>query len=206
MEDNAKYKSIMASAREIFWKHGVKRVSVEEICRHAGVSKMTFYKLFPNKIELAKHLYSKTLELALEEFRKLLKMDISPDEKIRKMIEMKMQGAHDISQEFIQDLYQNPELGLKEFVDKLTGESWKSIVEYFREAQQEGVFRKDVRPEFILYYSQKISEMVTDKGLLDLYNSPEEAIVELVRFFAYGVSNQVQQPGTTTRHNNQAQP
>lgn len=189
MEDNAKYQAIMNSAREVFWKHGVKRVTVEEICRHAGVSKMTFYKLFPNKVELAKHLYEKTVEYALDKFRQLMKMDISPEEKIRGMIEMKTEGAHEISQEFIQDLYQNPELGLKGFVERITQESWKVIVECFREAQKENVFRKDVRPEFLYYYSQKISEMVTDKSLLELYESPEEAIMELVRFFAYGVSN-----------------
>lgn len=189
MEDNAKYQAIMASAREIFWKYGVKRVSVEEICRHAGVSKMTFYKLFHNKIELAKHLYEKTVDYALEKFRQLMKMDISADEKIRKMIEMKTEGTQDISQEFINDLYQNPELGLKDFVEKITKESWKVIVDCFREAQKEGVFRKDVRPEFLYYYSQKISEMITDPGLLELYGSPEEAILELVSFFAYGVSN-----------------
>jgi AcrR family transcriptional regulator len=189
MEVNPKYQAIMASAREIFWKYGVKRVSVEEICKHAGVSKMTFYKFFPNKLELAKQLYKTTVDDALDQFRQMMKSNISPDEKIRKMIEMKSEGVHGISQEFIQDLYQNPELGLKDFVEKISAKSWMEIVECFREAQNEGVLRKDVRPEFLYYYSHKITEMLTDKGLLKLYDSPEEAIRELITFFAYGVSH-----------------
>ena len=51
---NKKYKQIIATSKELFWKFGIKRVTVEEICSQAHVSKMTFYKFFPNKIELAK--------------------------------------------------------------------------------------------------------------------------------------------------------
>ena len=33
---------LLKIARELFWKHGFKRVSIEEICQKASVSKMTF--------------------------------------------------------------------------------------------------------------------------------------------------------------------
>ena len=52
--DSSKSLDILNTARQLFWKHGIRRVSVEEVCREAGVSKMTFYRSFPNKIELAK--------------------------------------------------------------------------------------------------------------------------------------------------------
>lgn len=187
-EDNAKYLVIFDSARELFWKHGVKRVSVEEICTYAGVSKMTFYKFFPNKVELAKHIYDRIVENAMAKFRALMLMDISMDEKIRKMIEMKIEGTHNISQEFIQDLYKNPDLGLKNHVEMTSKKTWEMIAECFREAQQKGVFRSDVRPEFLLYYTEKMTEMITDEKLIKICGSPDEAIKELISFFAYGIS------------------
>ena len=49
---NPKYLDIFKTAKDLFWKYGIKRVSIEEICKEAKVSKMTFYKFFPNKIEL----------------------------------------------------------------------------------------------------------------------------------------------------------
>ena len=55
--NNTKYNDICREGRKIIWKHGIKRVSIEEICREAGVSKMTFYKYFPNKLELVKSLF-----------------------------------------------------------------------------------------------------------------------------------------------------
>ena len=48
-----KYKDIMSTGKDLFWKYGMKRVTVEEICKEANVSKMTFYKYFGNKYELA---------------------------------------------------------------------------------------------------------------------------------------------------------
>ena len=46
-----KYQDIKKKGKELFWKYGTKRVTVEEICREAGVSKMTYYKFFKNKNE-----------------------------------------------------------------------------------------------------------------------------------------------------------
>ena len=53
---NPKRIQILSTGKELFWKFGFKRVTIEEISKEAGVSKMTFYKYFPNKIELAKNI------------------------------------------------------------------------------------------------------------------------------------------------------
>ncbi len=70
-KNNHRYVQVLAAARELFWKHGLKRVTVEEICREAGVSKMTFYKFFPNKVTLAKAVYDKEVETGYEKFIEL---------------------------------------------------------------------------------------------------------------------------------------
>ena len=40
---NKKKQSIIKASRDLFMRYGIKRVTVEEICETAGVSKMTFY-------------------------------------------------------------------------------------------------------------------------------------------------------------------
>ena len=32
-ESNVKYQDIVSTARDLFWKFGIKRVSIEEICK-----------------------------------------------------------------------------------------------------------------------------------------------------------------------------
>ena len=49
-----KHHALLNTARKLFVAHGIKRVTVEEICRTADTSKMTFYRFFRNKDEIAK--------------------------------------------------------------------------------------------------------------------------------------------------------
>ena len=43
---------LQLAAQELFREYGLNKVSVEEICDRAGVSKMTFYRQYRNKIDL----------------------------------------------------------------------------------------------------------------------------------------------------------
>ena len=46
--------AILKNGKDLFWKYGIRKVTVEDICKEAGVSKMTFYRSFENKYEVAK--------------------------------------------------------------------------------------------------------------------------------------------------------
>ena len=183
-----KYARILATARDLFWKHGFKRVSIEEICGHAGASKMTFYRFFPNKIELAKAVFDKEVAEGLQKFRNILTERSGSAEKIRKILQLKLKGTHNISKEFLQDFYGDRELGLKVYVEDKTKQTWTEIAKDFRAAQKNGWFRSDLKPEFLFYVSQKMGEMITDEKLLSLYPSPQALVMEFTNFVSYGIS------------------
>ncbi|HYX05940.1 MAG TPA: TetR/AcrR family transcriptional regulator [Bacteroidales bacterium] len=185
-----KYKDIMQTAHDLFWKHGFKRVSVEEICRKAGVSKMTFYRFFPNKIELAKKVYTQEVDKGVYVFKTIMEEKSSSEEKMKKILMMKFEGTNNISREFIMDFYSDQELGLKHFIEQKTTEVWQQLIQDFKTAQEKGIFRKDFKPEFILFLSQRIMDMLTDENLLKLYKNQQEVIMELTNFFVYGISPQ----------------
>ena len=185
---NPRYRQILETARNLFWKHGLKRVTVEEICSEAGVSKMTFYKFFPNKIELAKTVYTIEIDRGIEKFREIMSNNDTPAlEKMEQMMLLKSEGTLNISREFLNDFYSNPELGLSGWVEKKSREAWQEMIGDFKEAQSKGWFRADFKPEGFLYMVKTFSEMVTDENLLRLYGTPQEAIMELSRFFTYGI-------------------
>ena len=152
------------------------------------MSKMTFYRFFSNKIELAKAVYDQEVNQGVEKFRNILSEPSEPAEKIQKMMSMKMEGAHQISREFLQDFYGNRELGLREYIEEKTRLSWMEIVSDFKEAQRKGLFRSDLKPEFLFFFSQKMGELISDEKLLNLYNSPQELVMEISRFVSYGIS------------------
>jgi len=191
MEDfknNKKYRAILHKSRELFWKYGFRRVTIDEICREAKTSKMTFYKFFPNKLELARTVFDHEVDKGLQKFREILKEDSSPSEKMEKMLKMKLEGTNDISNEFLNDFYSSPDLGLSTHIEEKTRIIWAEILELFKDGQRKGWIRKDMKVEFLFNFLQRSTSVITDKELLKLYSSPQELIMELANLFVYGIS------------------
>jgi AcrR family transcriptional regulator len=177
----------MQTGKDLFWKYGIKRVTVEEICREAGVSKMTFYKYFRNKNELVRAIIDQITGDALDQYKALMQQDIPFEEKVRETIRLKYEGTDQMSQEFLNDYLPEAEPEILEFVRQRTREVFGLILEDYRMAQQRGDIRKDIKIEFILYFLNKMVELMGDKELERLYGSPRELIMELVNFFFYGI-------------------
>ncbi|MFO7722688.1 MAG: TetR/AcrR family transcriptional regulator [Bacteroidales bacterium] len=179
---------ILRAARMLFWKHGFKRITIEEICREAGVSKMTFYRFFPHKLELAKTVMKKVFDENITEFRNILTSEQPAPEKLKAMLQLKIKGTHDISPEFMQDFYNSQDTGLMQFIAEQSALVWNEMVIDFREAQQKGVFRKDLNLEFFILFARKSMEVATDDHFKNLFSTPEELILELTNLFIYGIA------------------
>ncbi len=184
-----KHKDIVSAAKALFWKYGFKRVTIEEVCATAKVSKMTFYKFYTNKLELAKAVFDMVVDDGVERFKLLMGSDAPVSEKMRGMIQMKLEGTNDISREFLADFYANPELGLSTYIEEKTRVVWADVITIFREGQQKGWFRSDFKPELLLILAQKAAELVTDSKVVALYNKPQDLVLELTSLMTYGIVN-----------------
>ena len=176
------------TGRKLFWKYGFRRVTIDEICKEADVSKMTFYRCFKNKVDLAKTIFDEIIKVSIEKFNDIIKADIPPSEKLKKILLLKLEGTNDISREFLTDFYNSNDTGLKEYVDNAIKVSWKEIIAGFRYAQEMGWFRKDFKPEFLFYISQQFIPMLADEELLNLYDNPQDLIMEFATVFTYGIA------------------
>ncbi|GAO30137.1 TetR/AcrR family transcriptional regulator [Geofilum rubicundum] len=185
---NKKQASLLNTGRQLFWKYGFKRVTIEEICREANTSKMTFYKYFPNKLELAKAVFDSVVDESLAHFQKILHADLPPSDKMKQLLMAKMEGTHDISKEFLADFYGDAELGLKDHIEQKTQETWSTMRKDFERAQENGLFRKDLNLDFYIYVSQKMIEIINDPYLNSLYSSADQLIMEFTNLLLYGVS------------------
>ena len=185
--DNQKLQQIYTTAKSMFMRYGFKRVSIEEICREASVSKMTFYKFFSNKIGLLKFILKKMTSESLAEYQQIMAQDIPYAEKVTQMIQLKMKYTDELSQEFFNDLYKNAEPEILDFWSQKTQEILQLTLQDLKDAQAQGNVRSEIKPEFILYFMNHILEMVKDDKLLQLYESPQALIKELTLFFFYGI-------------------
>ena len=186
-EKNKKLQSIEENGQKLIWKFGLKRVTVEEICEVAKVSKMTFYKYFDNKEKLAIYLLKEIFDSAIAEYREVFDSTISFEEKMKAVVEMKLKFARDISKEFLKDIYGNDFPGLQAFTRQVSADNMEMIQRDFSEAQWNGEIRKDIKIDFLMYFLNKSIEMISDEKLVKMYSSVSEMIKELTGFFFYGI-------------------
>jgi AcrR family transcriptional regulator len=188
VKENKKLNRILETARKLFWKHGLKRVSVEEICCEAGVSKMTFYKHFANKTELAKFILDIFFQDSMNEYRKIMESDLPFHERIKSAITFKMINTTGISQELINELYKSGDPEIMDFIQQWLNKSLSMIMDDFRSWQAKGEIRPDIKPEFILYMLNKVmAEMATDEHLTRLYADTAAMSREFITFLFYGL-------------------
>jgi len=185
--EDQKLKVIVLTAKELFWKHGFKRVSIEEVCREAKVSKMTFYKHFKNKSELVKYIINHFTDKAMDQYNAIMQSNIPFPEKIQKTIDLKLEQSKDLSNEFFNDYVRHADKEMLELLHHKRTELLGTIINDYTEAQKKGDIRKDVKPEFILYFLNQMQEMVKDEQLEKLYDSPKDIIMEFTKFFFYGI-------------------
>lgn len=185
--DDQKLKKILIAAKELFWKYGFKRVTIEEVCREANVSKMTFYKHFKNKMELIKYLLNQIYDKAMKEYREIMDSNLSFPDKVKKSIDLKMIQTQNISNEFMDDYVRHADPEMLEFLNQIKTKNLKMIVDDYTEAQKNGEIRNDIKPEFILYFLNHMFEMIQDENLEKMYSNPQDLIMEMTNFFFYGV-------------------
>jgi AcrR family transcriptional regulator len=183
----AKQEQIVRTGKELFWKFGISRVTVEEVCRVAVVSKKTFYKYFTNKTDLVIFILKTVTDEAWERYSNIMKMDIPFEQKARMQIEMKIEGTKDISEEMITDIYKTGDPAIISFMQETTMNTVQRMIGDFTAAQDAGEIRKNVNPQFIMYFMRHMLEMAQDDNLKNLYKTPGELIEELINFFFYGI-------------------
>lgn len=181
-----KKKQILETAEQLFTRFGMKRITVEEICEKANVSKMTFYKYFPNKNELIKFWWREIIDEGYRKFDEVNKQDIPFTQKIEFILKLKKEYADKLSREFVEEYI----AALPDMRDSFAEAYQYSIARFMKimsEAQEKGDVRKNLRPEFFLAVVNKLLELAKDPAVRDLYPNYTDLVLEINNFMFYGI-------------------
>ena len=182
-----KRKQLIQTAKDLFFRYGIKRVTVEEICREANVSKMTFYKHFKNKNELVITWITEMTDENMVRYRDLMDSDLPFQEKVRQTIDMKLEGTNGMSREFFSDYIPHADPEIHDFLHQRMHEFMGLVIKDYAEAQKKDEIRKDIKIEFILWFLNKMLDLMEDEALQNMYDNPQDLIMEMVNFFFYGI-------------------
>lgn len=179
---------LIEAGHDLFWKFGFRKVNVEDVCKRAGVSKMSFYRYFSNKSDLAKKVLDNVISEGMEKFREIMADDDNVSNKMNRFIALKIEGTNNISKEFISDVYGDIGSEIQQHMAKISSEAIFGMLDEFKNAQARGVFRSDFKPELLFALSNSFVEMMKSPALNALYSNPQELIVDMVNLITHGIA------------------
>ena len=185
-----KKQQLIDSAHDLFSKHGIQRVTVEELCSSAEISKMTFYKYFTNKWDIGRTVIDITFEKGLCYYNNMIQEDIPFAEKIEQILKITMVQINSFGAPFIEDLTDKRSPLNTHFSAKQKAVSRLSI-NFLTNAKNEGYIKKEIKIPFLLYMLDRTTEFFNDPELISIMPDTKERGYELASLFLFAFSNSI---------------
>jgi len=179
---------ILRTAENLFMQFGYNRVSVEEICREAGVSKVTFYKYFKNKFEVLNYYMTVRLELGMDVFNKIRSADASLHEKMMAMIAMKESAVSHFTPVFYKSLLSGDEK-VQGFMQKWIDQSMHAMRTFLEDGQKSGEIYSEYSVDFLLHVWTSMAEVARSESMLTMYNDDLVKLSkDFLNFLFFGIT------------------
>ncbi len=137
---------ITIAARELFFKYGIKSITMDDVAKHLGMSKKTVYQYFSDKdaiIENLMNLYLAEHQLNFERFSREAK---NPIEEILEMMKHLGVMFESINPIIFYELQKYHPSAWKLFTDFKENCALKGISENLQRGVDQGLYRKSVNP------------------------------------------------------------
>lgn len=178
---------IVEATQKLIWNKGINNINVSDICEEANYSKMTFYRNFENKYDVVKEILDANYQDMAVNYDLIFNKNIPFVEKIMEIIFYNMEATEGISQELINDIVNQKNPVLKDYMFEKT-EFYKNLtLKYIIREQRKGNFREDVSLEFISFFLDHINELLVDDRLKTMFSTTAELSTQLTKMFYFGI-------------------
>ena len=179
-------------ATELFYQQGWRLTSVAEICRVAGVSRVTFYKYFPTKQDLVKSIFEEQKNNMRQEFDRLLATKADLATVIQQILTMQQESMSTLySAAVLHDLNHDKDETLQDFFRQMVQEKYHYMHYFFSTLQKRKSIRNDFPVILIDVLIQKMDEMIHSSVLQQHYAGKEQQLFkDVLQLFLHGLTYQ----------------
>ena len=161
----------MAAAERVFSRQGFAATRLSDIAKEANVTRGAIYHHFKNKMDLFHALHEERIDPYFDLVERIIKSDISPKAKIKKVFTEFLQNAHrDINfisrQRF--DIFQDIEMAsserIRSYIRKRGFAFYEHLASIIEQGQASGEIRNDVKPDIVA-----LNLVAYMKGLVSIF-------------------------------------
>lgn len=164
-------KQILKKSGEMFFKLGIRSVSIDDICHELGISKKTFYVYFASKDELVAQLLHVSIDemanrmenwLRLHDFRQLISILLTQKDVNKKDVRSVPQLVYDLKKYYPQQF--------AEFQVKLFEVQKDYLKQYLEQGIREGLVREQLDVEMTAMLLAKLhTDAIRDMEQIESY-------------------------------------
>ena len=163
---------IIKTAGELFFRLGIRSVSIDDICRELGMSKKTFYVYFESKDALIEQMLQANLDymagkmeelVAMRDFRQLVKVFIKRQEAEKNDVRRVPQLVYDLKKYYPRQF--------ADFQIKCFETQKKYIMQYLEQGVAQGLVRANLNIELTAVLFAKIhNDAIRDFEVIEAHN------------------------------------
>jgi len=185
-----KQAQLVLTGWDLFNIYGIKKVSVEEICRTAGTSKVTFYKYFKNKIALLEFIFEELNAVGQKSFEIIMKSSVPMVDKLNHIIVMKETATTWISPVFYED-FRKGDNELEEFITISNKRGYEMMRKFFIKGQKDGEIDQDMSVDFMIHMIQTLTVASLSDSIKNIYGADLVSLSrDFMNFIFFGISGQ----------------
>ncbi len=180
---------ILLSTKEMFYKHGYSKVTMEEIASDLGISKKTLYKHFSNKEHILKEIVN-SAKCEIETYVEILLDDKKTEfiTKLQNFMAFVVSHFSHLSNPIVQDLVKNQPRVWKDIQEFRKKNAHDCFTRLIQQGIKSGVFRDDINSEVVtMLYFSAVHGMLNLETLSQLPITADEAYKIIVRVLFEGI-------------------
>jgi AcrR family transcriptional regulator len=179
---------ILAEAERLFWKFGVRSVTMEDIARQLGISKKTIYQHFSDKEQILYQVIQDKTGRNQSEMECMVIGTDNPVEEILNVLKLMHKNADKVSPNFLNDIKRYYPQAFALFRQYKEGQIMRSILENIQKGIAQGLYRSDINPAILARLRVEQIELAFNNDIFptDQY-SMHDIQAELMHHFVRGM-------------------
>jgi AcrR family transcriptional regulator len=181
------WERLIKGAREMFFRYGVKAITMDDIAKQLGISKKTIYQFFPNKDSLICEVSRTFLKEQEETVALLAEQSRDPVDEILKLAEHMAVTFQNMNPSLLFEIEKYHPSAYKIYLQHKNDCIKDSIVSNLEKGIKEGLFRKELNVEILA-----ILRMVEINMIFSPYQFPPSTRIadiqsQLIDHFLHGI-------------------
>lgn len=181
---------ILKGAEELFFRYGIKGITMDDVAKHLSMSKRTIYEKFPNKDAIIEILLKQHLKKHLEDFKKFRNSSTNAIEEILMMLQPLKELFESMNPRLLFELKKFHPQAWEDFQKFKKTALMETLITNMKRGIKEDLYRNDIDVNILAVLRIEEVELAWDP---EIYPPSEfnlaKVHITMLEHFLFGITN-----------------